>query len=375
MSSDRASRTGTDGRGPDETGADEPRTGPADVEPDLSWVWRLWAVVAVFFVITLVRSWQVDIPLRDVHGSILRSRVAISFAVFVGAVLVDVAWRTPRPGWSLPAAWAVLRARWTPRRVALLWSGLLAYHLVYFSYHNLKSWDVFNSPRDDLLTRMDRWLFLGHSPAVLLHDLLGQDVATWVLMVWYESFPTIVTISFVAIPVLATRMRQGYVFLASMIWVWILGVACYYAIPSLGPFDDEPQIFAGLPETIVSRTQVLYMAQRAHLLADPAAPDAFAQVSAFASLHVGVTAVITGMLLYYGFRRLFAVMMVYLAGTIVATVHLGWHFFVDDIAGLLIAGLAIALGHYTIHPRGPWPRRRQQRRQQRRQRGPVTTVG
>ena len=177
--------------------------------------------------------------------------------------------------------------------MGLLWSGLLAYHLVYFSYHNLKSWDVLNAPRDDLLTQWDRWLFLGHSPAVLLHDLLGRDVATWVLMVWYESFPTIVTISFVALPVLATRMRKGYVFLASMIWVWILGTACYYAIPSLGPFDYEPQVFAGLPETIVTRTQDLYMAQRAHLLADPSAPDAFAQVSAFASLHVGVTGVIT----------------------------------------------------------------------------------
>ena len=28
-----------------------------------------------------------------------------------------------------------------------------------------------------MLLRWDRWLFFGHSPAVLLHDLLGQDVA------------------------------------------------------------------------------------------------------------------------------------------------------------------------------------------------------
>jgi hypothetical protein len=330
---------------------------PADVEPDHRWVVRLWVVVVAFLAVTLVRSWMVDIPLRDVDGSILRIRLATSLLVFVVAVLVDAAWRTPRPGWSPRRAFATLRTRWTLRRVGLLWSGLLAYHLVYFSYHNLKSWDVLNAPRDDLLTQWDRWLFLGHSPAVLLPDLLGRDVATWVLMVWYESFPTIVTISFVALPVLATRMRKGYVFLASMVWVWILGTACYYAIPSLGPFDYEPHIFAGLPETIVTRTQDLYMAQRAHLLADPSAPDAFAQVSAFASLHVGVTGVITGMLLYYGFRRLFAVMCVYLAGTVVATVFLGWHFFVDDIAGVLIAVAAILLGHLTIYPGRRLPRR------------------
>ena len=100
------------------------------------------------------------------------------------------------------------------------------------------------------------------------------------------------------------------------------------------------------------------MAQRAHLLADPSAPDAFAQVSAFASLHVGVATVITLMLAYYGWRRLSAVMVVYVAGTVVATVHLGWHFFVDDIAGVLIALLAVGLGHLTIFPREPLPRRR-----------------
>ena len=48
-----------------------------------------------------------------------------------------------------------------------------------------------------------------------------------------------------------------------MLWVWILGVACYYVIPSLGPFDDEPQMFAGLPHTMVQDTQARYMAQRA----------------------------------------------------------------------------------------------------------------
>ena len=339
-----------------ETSTETAAAVPTDTEPDLGWVWRLWAVALAFFALTLVRSWQVDIPLRDVHGSILRTRLATSLMVFVAAVLVDAAWRTPRPGWSARAVYAVLRERWTGRRVALLWSGLLAYHLVYFSYHNLKSWDVLNAPRDDLLTRMDRWLFLGHSPAALLHDLLGQDAATWVLMVWYESFPTIVTISFVAVPVLANRLRKGYVFLASLVWVWIFGTASYYLIPSLGPFDYEPQIFAGLPTTIVTHTQALYMDQRAHLLADPSAPDAFAQVSAFASLHVGVTTVITLMLAYYGLRRLFAVMVVYLAGTMVATVYLGWHFFVDDIAGLLIAVLAVVLGHLTVFPREPLPR-------------------
>jgi membrane-associated phospholipid phosphatase len=247
---------------------------------------------------------------------------------------------------------SMLRSRWPRRRLLLAMSGLAAYHLVYFSYHNLKSWDVLNTPRDAMLLQWDRWLFLGHSPAVLLHDLLGEHVAAWVLVVIYESFGTIVLFAIPMPLVFVTRIRDGYVAIASALWVWIFGVACYYLIPSLGPFDSAPQEFAGLPHTMVTETQARYMDQRAHLLAHPQASDAFAQVSAFASLHVGVTCVIWLMTRYYGLRRLSQVLGVFLFLTIVATVYVGWHFFVDDIAGLAIAFLAVFLGKRMIYPHG-----------------------
>ena len=245
---------------------------PADVEPDHRWVVRLWVVVVAFLAVTLVRSWMVDIPLRDVHGSILRTRLATSVLVFVAAVLVDAAWRTPRPGWSPRGALATLRTRWTLRRVGLLWSGLLAYHLVYFSYHNLKSWDVLNAPRDDHAARWDRWLFLGHSPAVLLHDLLGQDVAAWVLMVCYESFPTMVTSPSSRRWCSPTRMRKGYVFMASTMWVWILGVGSLLRDPVAGPVRRGA---AGVRRAAAHHdpgTQERYMAPAGPPARGPAAP-------------------------------------------------------------------------------------------------------
>ena len=91
-----------------------------------------------------------------------------------------------------------------------------------------------------MLLQWHRWLFLGHSPAVLLHDLLGQHVAAWVLMVWYKTFPTLVVVAFPAAVVLSRQMRDAFVFIASLVWVWILGTASYYAIPSLGPFSSAP---------------------------------------------------------------------------------------------------------------------------------------
>ncbi|MCW2796053.1 phosphatase PAP2 family protein [Nocardioides sp.] len=326
--------------------------GAADLEAGHGWVLRLWLVVLVFGAITACRSIAVGIPPRDPGGEILRSRLVLTIAIFLVLALLDAGRRSPRGHRTPGTVLRVLRARWPRRRLGLAAAGLLAYHAVYFCYHNLKSWDVFNAPRDAMLTRVDAWLFLGHSPAVLLHDVLGQHVATYVLMVVYESFPTIVSVSFVAAVVLVDRLRDGFVFLASAIWVWILGVGTYYLIPSLGPFHDRPQDFAGLPRTIVTDTQAKYMAQRAHLLAHPAAGDAFAQVSAFASLHVGVTCVILLMLRYYGLRIAARVMAVFLAATMVATIYLGWHFVVDDVAGVAIAVAAVWLGRLTIYPRG-----------------------
>lgn len=323
-----------------------------EVEPEHRWVLRAWLLVAAFGLVTGARSLQVDIPIRDPRGAFLWSRMAISAVLVVVLALVDASLRAGLRGWRPARVVEVLRRRWTPRRAALVVTGLLAYHLVYFFYHNLKSWDVLNAPRDQMLLDWDRWLFLGHSPAVLLHDLLGQSVAMYVLLVVYESFSTIVTLSFVSSLVFPTRVRDGYVFITSALWVWILGVGCYYLIPSLGPFDSAPEEFAGLPHTSIQETQARYMGQRAHLLANPEAGDAFAQVSAFASLHVGVVTLLLLMARYYKMRRATLGLYAYLFGTVLATVYLGWHFFVDDIAGVLIALLAVRLGRWMVYPPG-----------------------
>jgi hypothetical protein len=341
-----------------------PEVSTADATTDVSmqevgagyaWLVRVWVLVALFAAVTGAWSLHVGVPPRDPGGTVLRGRVAESLALFVALSLVDAAARTPRPGWRPRRVVQVLRHRWTRRRLALAMGGLLAYHLVYFCYHNLKSWDAFNQVRDQMLLRWDRWLFFGHTPAVVLHHLLGQHIAAYVLMGVYESFSTLVTVSVVAAVVLVDRIRDGYVFVASALWVWILGVGSYYLIPSLGPFSSAPQDFAGLPHTMIQDTQATYLAQRVHLLTDPQAHDAFAQVSAFASLHVAVTCFLLLMAHHYRLRLATRVMAVYLAATMLATVYLGWHFAVDDLAGLAIAVVAVLLGRLMIHPAGVLP--------------------
>ena len=323
------------------------------------WVVRVWVIVGLLAITTAVGSHLVGVPMRDPHGAWLPRRLAISVVLLVLVAVADAAVRTRGPGWTSRGTLDTLRVRWTRRRVVLAVTGLLAYHLVYLCYHNLKNWVVFQEPRDDLLERWDRWLFLGHSPAVLLHDLLGQHVAAYVLTAIYVSFSTVVSVALVAALALPARIRQGYVYLASAMWVWILGVGAYYLIPSLGPFSHEPDDFAGLSRTMTQDTQAHYLAQRARLLEEPHAHDATAQIAAFASLHVAVVLMIVLMARYYGLRRTTAVLGVYLAGTMVATIYLGWHFVVDLAGGIVIGCAAVALGRRTVDPRRGARSRRQ----------------
>jgi membrane-associated phospholipid phosphatase len=60
-----------------------------------------------------------------------------------------------------------------------------------------------------------------------------------------------------------------------------------------------------------------------------------------------------GIAWWHRLRRTTIAMTIFVAGTMVATVYLGWHFAVDDAGGLGIAALAWVLGPLTV---GIWRR-------------------
>jgi hypothetical protein len=318
--------------------------------PGSSWAWKLrvLALVVAFATVAWARSRQVDIPFRDPHGKIFRANLPQAAEFLLAFVVVDVVVRWLRRRSQGATLWSTTRARWTPYRIAMILAGLVAYFVVYLSYRNLKSWDAFNAPKDDMLLRWDRWLFFGHSPAVLLHDLLGEDLAARALSYLYESFSWLVMIALIAALAFTPTVRQAYVFVTAAMWAWILGVGSYYLVPSMGPFHAAPAEFAGLTPTSIQDTQHTYLEQRAHLLAHPQASDAFAQISAFASLHCALTCLIFLMARYYGLRLAAWLSGLFLLGTMLATIYLGWHFAVDDVAGLVIAWVSVQLAKLTV---------------------------
>jgi hypothetical protein len=335
---------------------DVPSAAPDERPDGYGFVWRFWLVVALWVAIVAERSAALGIGVRDPEGQMFRNRLGKALLFLAVIALAEAVIRARRRGWSLRSLGAVLRERWTVNRLLLVVSGLVGYHLVYLGYRNLKSWNAFNTLRDEDLLSWDRALFLGHSPWVMLHTLLGESWAAEGLAVVYRSFTYVIVLGLVGTLALIPRVRHAYVFLSAATWAWILGTLCYYLLPSLGPYAAVPEEFAGLRHTPITDTQAEYLVERAAFLADHTAPDAFVSLGAFASLHVGFTTLVFLMARYYGLRRLSRVLAVYLGLVIMSTVYFGWHYVLDDVAGVLIALTAVQLGKWTVYPPPLWSR-------------------
>jgi membrane-associated phospholipid phosphatase len=329
---------------------DVPTTAPDERPAGTGYVWRFWLVVALWVALVAERSAALGIGVRDPEGQMFRNRLAKALAFLAVIALAEAVVRARRRGWSLRNLGHVLRERWTAHRLVLVVSGLVGYHLVYLGYRNLKSWNAFNPLRDDDLLAWDRALFLGHSPWEMLHTLLGESYAAEGLAVVYRSFTYVIVLALVGSLALIPRVQKAYVFLSAATWAWILGTLCYYLLPSLGPYAAVAGDFEGLRHTPITDTQAEYLVERAAFLADHTAPDAFVSLGAFASLHVGFTTLVFLMARYYGLRRVSRVLAVYLAAVIVSTIYFGWHYVLDDIAGVLIALTAVQLGKWTVDP-------------------------
>ena len=124
----------------------------------------------------------------------------------------------------------------------------------------------------------------------------------------------------------------------------MVGAASYYLLPSLGPIYADPGTFASLPISEVTHLQGILLDQRIEFLRDPATATP-QSIAAFASLHISIslTAAVAAHLLGLG-RRLKVGLWIWFGVTCLATIHLGWHYVVDDFGGLAVAAC-----------RSPWP--------------------
>jgi membrane-associated phospholipid phosphatase len=308
------------------------------------------AIAVAMLVTTLVAGGSYDLGLRDPDG-VVGGRLVFVFALVALLWALDVVPRALRDARATSRPFgerlrAVIAERWSLRRIALVLGTIVAFYLTYLCYRNLKSYVPLARPElfDRDLLDLERSVF-GGDPATFLHEVLGTGVSAHVLSTVYLLFLTFVPLSIALTLVWSRDLAMGLWWVAALSLNWVLGAASYFLIPALGPVYAVPELFAALPDTGAQALQETLLEHREEFLASPVAGGGLQSIAAFASLHVSI--VLTGALMaqLLGAPRALRIgMWAFCALTALATIYLGWHYVIDDLAGVVIALLAVAIG-------------------------------
>jgi membrane-associated phospholipid phosphatase len=296
---------------------------------------------------TLVMAWIYDLPVRDpdsVAGPTYLRLPLILLAAFLADVVPRTLWRARGPLELRARFVEVVRQRWHLAHLRFALVGLGAWYLTYASFRNLKSFVPFVNRHlwDGVLEDVDRVLFFGHEPAEVLHSWLGTGVAAHFLSFVYVAWIVMVPASLVVALVWSRDHRAGAWYVTAIAVDWALGVATYFVVPTLGPIYARPEMFSDLPRTQVTWLQEMMMDERHQVLVNPFTTNAVQTIAAFASLHVAISVSMCVMAELLRLHRVVRVFLwVFLALTVLATVYLGWHYFVDALGGAAIGVAAV----------------------------------
>jgi len=216
----------------------------------------------------------------------------------------------------------------------------LSFYVTYVSYRNLKSMLPFVEGKhhgyDRELAIVDQALFLGHQPAVLLHNLLGSGIAAEVLSTVYLWFLPLVPLALTAWLIWSRNLGFGYWFATSQCIAWTLGTVSYYALPTLGPGINYPWLYDTVDDTAAGH--LMKSLGDSRLFVVNSASHSLQSVAGFASLHCAITLLVAMMIQYTVRSRILKIVFwVNFCLTCVATLYFGWHYVADDIAGVAIA--------------------------------------
>ncbi len=177
----------------------------------------------------------------------------------------------------------------------------------------------------------------------MLHAVFGQGVAASVFSLIYVAWIGLIPLTLMWALVWSRNHALGSWFVTAFAVDWALGAATYFAFPTLGPVYSDPGTFAGLHETTVTSLQSSMIADRSIVLGDPTGHHALQSIAAFASLHVGLTVTVCLLVELVGRTPVAAHRWPgsFLVLTSLATVYLGWHFFVDTLGGVVVGAAAV----------------------------------
>jgi membrane-associated phospholipid phosphatase len=265
-------------------------------------------------------------------GKYLLLSVSIYGIVFV--------WRrTHRNQTPFPFSWGEVV------QISLLLIFSMAFHFMLKSCINLLN------PRnyDALLFRIDRSIHFGIAPAFFFVELFKSKSFYRFMDVFYSPFYYLINITYVpALIVLSSPVRRR-IFAAAYILVCIFGLAIYTLVPSWGPVFSFPETFENalqqMPITVSVQKQ-LYK-ETVQLIRNPMAKRSIqlGGIAAFPSLHLALL-FLFALASKSVSRKWFHLNLIFLGLMMIGTVVTGYHYLIDDYAGLLLGWSLYKLAGY-----------------------------
>jgi hypothetical protein len=316
----------------------------------------LWAhlppliVVAVFFAASLILLDETDEQVSFDAGMMAENLLGLLPFFLGGSGTLGLIWLVlaPRRERSVGGALRWFASRNWPE-IALLRIPLALSITTTISYLHIAfkvnipnlapySWDGF-------FAGIDRALFLGQDPWILSHQLMPDVLATilfdMIYMIWFLVMQTAIF----SIALLAPRhpLRQTFLLAYGLNWV-VAGAVLAILFPAAGPvymeritgdptFQPLMELLYGQAET----TRIIALEAQEWLWEGYTLSDVEpVGISAFPSLHLSIAA--TCACLGFAVSRILGWLATALTlGILVASVHLGWHYAIDGIAGIALA--------------------------------------
>jgi membrane-associated phospholipid phosphatase len=317
---------------------------------------RLRFLVLLALVMCVVTAFVTEIenlPFRDPDDALGPSWVRLPLILLL-AILLDVVprmvlrWRKGVTG--LTAVRQVLFERWPRSQIQFSLIGLASWYLTYAAFRNLKNAVPFVNDRlwDRKFASYDHLMFLGHYPGAVLHDVLGTSWAASFFAVIYVLWIGLIPASLAWALAWTRNHAVAAWYITALGLDWALGVTAYYLFPTLGPIYTRSGDFASLPHSATT-LQTTMMDDRTSVLLNPHSVDTLQTIAAFPSLHVGMMVTLCLLVHWNTHNRILrALAWLMLVLTVLATLYLGWHFFVDVIGGAAVGALAAWLGGKVV---------------------------
>jgi hypothetical protein len=209
---------------------------------------------------------------------------------------------------------------------------------------------------DETFWNIDRTLFFGFSPNVFFLDLFSHPLALRAVD-WTYANVFLASLFIGGAVVFSSpdpKLRIGFV--NANATMWLIGSWLYLAFPTLGPAYRFPEVWLplaqSLPQTqFLQRLLMTNYQNFLHIAERPAPVSLLLGIGAFPSLHTAYEFLL--FLWLRGVSRWARLLFAVFTLTIfIGSIVTGWHYMVDAVAGVVLAG-----GCYWIFSRGDEDRR------------------